>query len=307
MIRRSFHGFISVALIIGLSLAANTSTSVGASQQHGSWSDVLHQFDYQRQTVRVIEHSAERRGAAIVHDITYSAPGQTPVDAYLVTPTRHGRFAAAMFMHWLGPVNSDRSQFLGEAVALAGTGRGLVSLLPQLDFPFAYGPVGDVRDKDSVIKQVIQLRRGLDLLTTRHDVKDNRIAVIGHDYGGMYATLLGAVDRRRVHSEVVIAADATFGNWFVKFFLNLTPDAVAPYEAMLDSVDPIHYIAHGPIGGSLLQYGTHDFFIPNDIATEMAAAANPPSKFLTYDVDHELNLPDVMHDRDAFLARSLHV
>jgi pimeloyl-ACP methyl ester carboxylesterase len=210
-----------------------------------------------------------------------------------------------MFLHWLGPVNADRTQFLDEAVALAGHGPGLVSLLPQEVFPFAYGPIGDVRDRDQVINQVVQLRRGLDLLHQLPQVRDDRVAVVGHDYGGMYATILGAVDRDRIRSEVVIAADTTWANWFITFFLSLPPDETGPYAAMLSSLDPINYISHGPRGGILLQYATDDFFIPNSVARQMARQAHPRSTFRTYPGDHELTLPSVRTDRDAFLATTL--
>src|SRR3954454_15134844 len=108
-------------------------------------------------------------------------------------------------------------------------------------FPSGYFPVGDVRDRDSIVKQVIQLRRGLDLLDARADVDPHRIAVVGHDYGAMYATLVSAVDRSRIRAEVLMAADATMSNWFVKYFLSLPDDEVAPYKHMLRAVDPIHY------------------------------------------------------------------
>ena len=272
------------------------------------WSQLRHQFDYVRQPVRVAEHGVTRRGGALVHDITYQAPGQDPVDAFLVTPARHGTFAAALFLHWLDAApNANRTEFLDEAVALAGSGRGLVSLLPQLDFPFAFGPIGDQRDRDSVVKQVVQLRRGLDLLQVRHDVDGRRIAVVGHDYGAMYGSLVAAVDRDRVRCAVVMAADATFGNWFSVFFLGLSGEADIAYRALLAPVDPVNYVGHAPRGGILLQYATDDFFIPNDVAAQMAAAASEPKVVRSYESDHSLEVPAALADRDAFLTSTLHL
>jgi pimeloyl-ACP methyl ester carboxylesterase len=294
--------------------AAPTGTgaaSTGATEKHGStpgWSELRHQFDYQRQPIRVAEHGVTRQGGALVHDISYSAPGQDPVSAYLVTPVRHGTFAGAIFLHWLSEEpNANRTQYLDEAVALAGGGRGLVSLLPQLEFPFAFGPVGDKRDKDSVVKQVVQLRRGLDLLQARHDVDDSRVAVVGHDYGAMFGSLMAAVDRDRVRAEVLTAADATFGNWFSVFFLGLEGDADTAYRALLAPLDPIVYVAHAPAGGILFQYATDDFFIPNDVAAQVVAAASGPKTVRSYDTDHALEVPAARADRDAFLIRTLHL
>lgn len=294
--------------VLALAMGTAVSQPAEAAPAHADrWSAMRHQFDYQRQPVSVVEHGVETRGGALIHDITYRAPGQDPVDAYLVAPARKGTYAGALFLHWLGDEHADRAQFLDEAVGLASTGHGLVSLLPQLEFPFAFGPIGDQRDKDSVIKQTISLRRGLDLLTSRRDVNDDRIAVVGHDYGGMYASLLGALDRDRVHTAVLIAIDATFGNWFVTFFLDLPPEAEASYRALLASVDPIHYVGHGPGGGILLQFATDDFFILNDVAASVGAATRQPHRVLTYDTDHALDVPAARAGRDAFLRRALHL
>lgn len=279
-----------------------SATTPSRARTRASWSALRHQFDYVRQPIEVIDRGSLLRAGVVVHDITYAAPGQSPVDAYLVTPDRAGRFPGTMFLHWLGEPHGDRSQFLDEAVRFAEERPGRVSLLPQLDFPFAQRPVGDARDKDSVVKQVIQLRRGLDLLQQRPDATRGNLVLVGHDYGGMYAALLGAVDRPRVRQQVVIAADATFDHWFVRFFLDL-PDAEVPaYAAMLDSVDPIHYLARGPRGGTLLQYANRDFYVPGEVADLVAGTARPRARRLSYESDHELVVPEARADRAALLA-----
>lgn len=301
--RRTMIAGAAVAGLVLVGTGGLASARTNAAQP--SWPDLRAQFDYKRTHISVVEHGVEHRDGAAIHDITYSAPGQDPVTAYLVTPDRPGRFAAAMFLHWLGEVNADRTEFLDEAVGLAGHGRGIVSLLPDEVFPFAYGPVGDIRDHDSIVKQVVQLRRGLDLLDQLPYVRSNRIGVVGHDYGGMYASIIGAVDRDRVRSEVVMAADATWVNWFITFFIDVPADQVPAYTATLTPLDPTTYLAHGPAGGSLLQYATDDFFIPNDLARSIGRHAGPHSTFRTYDTDHELALPAVKADRDRFLVGSL--
>jgi pimeloyl-ACP methyl ester carboxylesterase len=212
---------------------------------------------------------------------------------------------AALFLHWLDtPEESTRAEFLAEAESLAAGPDHVVSLLPQLTFPFAYGPVGDVRDRDSITKQVVQLRRGLDLLDARPDVNTHRVAVVGHDYGAMYASLLSAVDRSRIRAEVIMAADATMSDWFVKYFLKLPKDQVAPYKRMLRPVDPIHYLRHSA-DRLLLQYATKDFYIPMSVADRMHTAAGPSAHFRTYDIDHSMRTPAAQADRDAFLHRTI--
>jgi dienelactone hydrolase len=299
---------VLACLALGTPAAAAARGATAARAGHLQFAHLRHQFDYQRGRIHVTDHGVTRGHGFRVHDITYHAPGQDPVSAYLVLP-REGshvrQHPAALFLHWLDtPEESTRAEFLAEAESLAAGPDHVVSLLPQLTFPFAYGPVGDVRDRDSIIKQVIQLRRGLDLLDARSDVNTHRVAVVGHDYGAMYATLLSAVDRSRIHAEVIMAADATMSNWFVKYFLALPANQVAPYKRMLRPVDPIHYIRHGA-DRLLLQYATNDFYIPMSVAHRMQTAAGSSAHFRTYDIDHSMRTPAAQADRDAFLRRTL--
>jgi pimeloyl-ACP methyl ester carboxylesterase len=295
-----------VALVIAL-VVPGVASARSANHRSGttSWSELRHQFDYQRERIRVVDNGVTVEGGAAVHDITYRAPGQDPVSAYLVVPRVSGRHPAAMFLHWLDtPEESTRAEFLAEAESLAAGRDHVISLLPQLTFPFDYFPVGDVRDKDSIIKQTIQLRRGLDLLDSLPHVAKSHIAVVGHDYGAMYASLLSAIDACRVHSTVIMAADSTMSNWFVTFFLDLPPDQVAPYTQMLASVDPINYIGRDP-RRLLLQYATDDFFIPISVAESMRDAAPASAIYRTYDIDHSMRTPAALADRDRFLLRTL--
>ena len=313
--RRAILRGLAVAAVLAVTTVGQSAASASPGPapathpgpaQH-DWFELVHQFDYQRQSIEVVERSAERRGDAVVHDISYRAPGQDPVLAYLVTPAKssHGaKHPATMFLHWLGEVNADRTDFLAEAVSLASQS-GLISLLPQEVFPFDYGPIGDARDRDSIIKQVVQLRRGLDLLDQRHDVDTRRVALVGHDYGGMFASIVGAVDKARIRSTVLVAIDSTWGNWFVKFFLDLPEEKVMPYLALFDTLEPTQYLGHLPRGGLLFQFATDDFFIPNALAQQIADGTNTPHVVKTYDTDHSMDLPAVEHDRDAFLARTL--
>src|SRR6267378_5064243 len=137
--------------------------------------DLVRHFDYDKQApLGVKELGVERRGSVSVYDITYASPKGGLVPAYLVVPKGKGPFAAVIWGHWYwdnSPMR-NRKEFLDEAVALAQA--GVVSLLTD-------GPVarpGHVKSKEPLseqdgtdfVQQVIDMRRGADVLLARQDV-----------------------------------------------------------------------------------------------------------------------------------------
>jgi pimeloyl-ACP methyl ester carboxylesterase len=263
---------------------------------------------YHRTGVTVEQHGVERRDGAVIRDISYSAGGGPAVDAYLVEPDAPGRgkLAAVLFLHWFEPGNptSSRLEFLEEAVALAG--RGTVSLLPDLTYPWAADPVGDRTDLAAVARQTIQARRGLDLLQDRRDVDGRRIAVVGHDYGGMYGLIVASLDRKRVRTAIAINVDATFSNWFLQFWLGFEGEAATAYQRLLEPVDPIRFVPAGPRGGVLYQFSVPDFFVPDSTARALFAATSQPKDQRLYPgAEHELPEPQARADRAAWLAGRL--
>jgi dienelactone hydrolase len=94
----------------------------------------------------------------------------------------------------------NRKVFLDEAVALAPA--GVVSLLTD-------GPVarpGHVEDPTplntqqvtDLIQQIVDMRRGADLLLARPDVDAKRLAYVGHSYNASVGGFLSGIDKRFV-------------------------------------------------------------------------------------------------------------
>ncbi|MFC6080005.1 dienelactone hydrolase family protein [Sphaerisporangium aureirubrum] len=264
-------------------------------------------FAYRRSAVEVRELSVEHRDGVVVRDITYAGPGAVPVRAYLVEPERRGRYAATLYLHWFEPGNptQNRTEFLDEAVSMAR--RGMVALLPDLTFPWQDGPVGDQTDRERVVRQVVQLRRGLDLVNSRPGVDPGRVAVVGHDYGGMYGLLLAtAADARRVRAAVAVNVDPTFSNWFAHFFLDLGGDATIRYEKLMEPVDPVRYVARGVGGGLLYQFSEPDFFVPDATRRALVSVTAEPKTYRLYaGAPHELPGEPARAERSTWLAGRL--
>ncbi|MGC4109832.1 MAG: hypothetical protein QM747_05295 [Nocardioides sp.] len=253
------------------------------------------------------ERSAGHHGSAvIIHDIKVRVPGQhRKLSAYLVKPA--GRLAkhstaGVMFLHWLGEIRGDRTEYLGEAVGLAK--QGAVSILPQGYFPWVPNPDGTTHDVTLVKQQEKAFEKALDKLAGIRAVDPKRIAIVGHDYGAMYGALLADRDHR-VSTLVLETPDSMWGNWFATYWLGLTGQARTDYYALFDGLDPIDHTSR--LGKHVLfQWAGDDVYIPEDVRTAFGLAS-PDAHVKLYDgATHELT-DAAAADRDAFLAKQLHL
>ncbi len=242
----------------------------------------------------------------VVKDVRLKVPGQKRrVSAYVVEPAgrlpRHSA-AGVLFLHWLGQIHNDNTEYLGEAVGLAR--RGVVSVLPQGYFPWVPDPDGTKHDVTLIHHQVAAMERALSKLADIPAVDPRRIAVVGHDYGAMYGSLLADRDHR-VSALVLETPDSLWGNWFATFWLGLEGQARADYYALFHGLNPVGHTSR--LGKHVLfQWAGDDFFIPSDVR-DAFAQASPDAKVELYDgADHQLT-DAAQADRDAFLTQQLHL
>lgn len=260
-------------------------------------------FAYDRAApFNVQEAGREVRGAALVRDLTFT-PADQPVKAYLVTPaTAPGPHAAILYVHWLGePATTNRTQFLEEAVALAS--RGVVSLLVDTMWaqPDWYKNRVPEEDHAHALRQVVELRRGMDLLLAQPGIDPARVAFVGHDFGAMYGMIASAQDRR-AKTYVFMAPTPHFIDWFL---FRQQPKDLAAYKAQLAPLDPVNFVGRLAPAPVFFQFAAKDFYVSAEEAAEFSAAAQPRKQVATYDTDHALHTPEVAGDRVAWLEREL--
>jgi dienelactone hydrolase len=244
-----------------------------------------------------------RPGQVSIIDITIRVPHQDPVQAWLVAPSGNARrhtMAGVLWLHWLGQIHNDRSEFLSEAVDLAGM--GVVSILPQGYFPWVPDPDGTAGDVTLVRNQVASYRAVLGRLAREGSVDPERIAVVGHDYGAMYGALLADRDHR-VSVLAMQAPDSLWGNWFATYWLGLEGQARADYYALFAGLDPVDHVSR--LGSHVLfQWAGQDVFVPEEVRTAFTAA-NPQAESILYpNADHQLTDRGIV-DLVAFLEAQL--
>ena len=248
----------------------------------------------------------EKRLGATVLDLTFDALSGKDVAAYVVTPEGKGPFPAVLWVHWLGePETTNRTQFLKEAVNLAS--HGVVSVLPDAMWSTATNPEWfgkRVPDEDygNSIRQVIALRRAMDLLLSQQGVDKSRVGLVGHDYGGMYSMMMAGVDQR-LRAQVYVAVVPSLNDWA---FLGPQPKSKAAYlrqNAMLELTDYLRQVKSVP---AFLQFGTKDVYVSRVDAGMIANALSTKNRKF-YEADHAMTLPEIAADRAAFLLKELAV
>ncbi|MEY2512483.1 MAG: hypothetical protein QOE26_3246 [Verrucomicrobiota bacterium] len=280
--------------------------------------DLVREFDYDRNALLNIreEHKEERDGATVI-ELSYDSPRGGRVPATLVLPPGKGPFAGILFGHWMMPRSAvaNRKEFLEEALFLARS--GAVSLLT--DAPMVrpgYLPEkdqlkGEIQNAEVSRQQVIDFRRGVDLLITRGDVDPARLAYVGHSYNAHTGGILAGVEKR-IGSFVLMAgvfADEEY------VFESKTP-AVEEFrkrigeEALRDFFrqyafdDPVYFIGHSAPASVLLQFGREDAPIPEPIARSSFERFSEPKKMEFYKAGHALNA-EARKDRVQWLAERL--
>ena len=248
--------------------------------------------------------TADRAGTKVV-ELTYAgAPGKAPVQGTLVRPPEGTpRGPAVLWVHWLGePGTTNRSEFLDEAVQLGQ--RGVTSLLVDTLWsePDWYKRRTMDDDPAAFTAQVVSLRRGLDLLGQEAGVNPGKLAVVGHDFGGMTGLLAAAADGRpRCH--VLLALTPRFESWMF-YDPKKRPTDEQDYRRKLAALDPIDALpaVEGPI---LVQLAQEDFYVPAQQIETWREALRGKGELRTYATSHGMEAPQVRTDREEFLAKTL--
>jgi dienelactone hydrolase len=265
--------------------------------------DLLHLYDYDKHApFDVQEVKSEKKGAATVHDISYAGPNGR-ITAFLVLPEGDGPFPAVLFMPG---APGARYTFFTEAIELAD--RGVASLLP--DPPYARPPIEEVvnftpRDREGIVQEVREMRRGIDLLVSREDIDPSRLGYVGFSWGGSLGAIISAVERR-VGSFVLMSAVPRLSADMRQLGEEQGAKDLAAYEEAMKPIDAVNYLPYAAPNAVFLQFGQLDTRPSPAQGREAASATSSPKKVQWYDGDHELN-EQALQDRATWLAERLGV
>jgi dienelactone hydrolase len=287
------------AILIYQSIPPQIATAQGVKP----FPELARMYDYDRQApLDIKENGVEVKDGAKVHDITYLSPKGGRVTAYLVVPPGRGPFAGLVFMHW---GFGYRSSFLAEALLLAKA--GAVSLL--IDAPYNrpapwrhdFDNSKPEVNRDVYIQMVVDLRRGVDLLTSRTEVDAKRIGFVGLSLGAHMGGILSGVEKR-IKAFVLMGGLATI----TERLRRNNKDGKLDHDIeVLSPVDPIHYVSHAKPSALFFQFARRDRFITEQQAIEYQQAGSEPKLVKWYDTGHELNDLEALRDRAEWLRKEI--
>jgi dienelactone hydrolase len=230
----------------------------------------------------------ETRGGVIIEDLVYRNSFKEYDSAYRVCPVKRAGVAAVLFAHWLEPTHStsNRTQFLDEAIGLAG--KGVCSLLVSTMWagPDWFRQRDPSKDRIATTRQVTRLKDAVDFLLETPGVDGMRVGFVGHDFGGMAGAVLAGRERR-VSCWGIQAATPRWHEWYL-LGRKLEGEAREKVVGEMRDMDPIVAIAQAR-GVFFLQFGSEDPYVPNARAEEFFAAVPGEKRVQYYEAGHGLN------------------
>lgn len=224
--------------------------------------------------------------------------------AELIRPEGDVTCAAILYVHWYEPgaPDSNRSQFVTEAQEMAKRGAACLLIETMWSDPDFFLKRTQEDDPQNSVQQVVDIRRAMDFLLSQPGIDPTRFAYVGHDFGGMYGVLAGALDKRPTH-YVIMAATPRFTDWFL-YAPKLEEEVREAFIRQMAEIDPIAHAGNLSPAPVLFQFSTDDFHVPRERAEEFFAAVGEPKEVRWYEGGHGLN-ENATQDRMAWLIRSL--
>jgi dienelactone hydrolase len=258
-------------------------------------------FDYDATApLRFVDYGQVNDNNTIsVRDVSFGIPDGRQVEGFLVIPSGVGPFPGAVFLHGSG---GDRNELLLAAIALAG--RGAESLLitsPTTTYSSKDPPEKQLAaQRAASVASVIATRRAADVLSSRPEVDDSKIGLLGWSAGARTGAIVAGLDRRFSAFDLLSG-----GGTPVADYAAAAPEELRDLiERELGDVDPLRWIPHALSGSVLLQNGRSDEVVPRAALDAMVAAAGKAAEVRWYDQKHEPS-PLAFREGLAWLATKL--
>ena len=226
-----------------------------------------------------------------VSAILYSSAGGQTVSGLLFDPvTRSSLRPGIVLMHGM-PGNAR--QTMGQAQELASLGAVVIAI----DAPFARRGGSPIlftaQDRDEQVQLIKDLQRAVDVLRSRPNVDDDRIAYVGISYGAAMGALFAGIEKRLKAAALVVGDGGLVthmtGAEDLDFMASLSCETRVNWFKAMVPVEAVRFIATALPTRLLLQNGRLDDLVPEADAELLQAAAPAPKTVRWYVAGHGLN------------------
>ena len=240
-------------------------------------------------------------GSLTVQTIEFDADHGLKCSAELIFPDRKGRYPGVV---WLGSNDKGWEQYAIEFSKL-----GAVSILPDW---CGNAPITDAHAYyQEHVMMTVNVRRAVDILSSRKDMDPKRIAFVGHSGGTLIGADAVAVDKRFKAAVFEVGLQGftyhvcTSAHPFAVGARKELNNQLLNWVSVLAPLDAILYIGHEAPTVLLFQSARLDQGVPQSDAQAFFDAASEPKQLKWYDSGHKMELPEVTKDRTDFLRKEL--
>lgn len=266
--------------------AAATATALEAEPTISAPAELPKDFEYDPQTPLNIDIGSESEVDGIqVINLSYASLMGDTVPATLVIPAGEGPFPVVLYLHCGHSASCTKAQFSPEMIELAG--EGIASL--AINGPLLRMSKANFDPEPMFIYTVLDIRRGIDLLSSLPEIDPDRIGFVGHSYGATTGGILAGVEPR-IRAFVLMAGHAQV--------------SVADGPASIAYLDAVNYIGQASPAAVYFQFAEEDLFISREAAELFYQTASEPKTITWYPSGHDFN-PDARRDRIAWLVEQL--
>jgi dienelactone hydrolase len=221
---------------------------------------------------------------ARVDDVSFTGPGETRLNAYLVTPSgSEGPRPAVIYAHGAG---GGRQELLPEAQKMAGT--GAVALTLELSYspdragPLPPGMEGARENSRLEAESVQEIRRAVDYLESLDSVDEDEIGFVGWSRGARMGAIASGVEDRIKAFDLIAGGAAP-----VSEYVRLAPAELQDeLQTLLEETDPLHFVALAEPSELLFQNGRNDEVVPESALRALANAGSEPKEVRWYGAGH---------------------
>jgi dienelactone hydrolase len=165
------------------------------------------------------------------------------------------------------------------------------------------------------VQNILDLRRGVDVLQALPGVDPGRIAYVGHSFGATWGGVLAAVEHR-IGSIVLMGGLPSltdqsllgaprYDEYMKMLQTQLPAEKWQRYVAAIEPLSGWNYVGHVAPCAIFFQFGTIDSWISRRAAEAYVAAASEPKVARWYPTSHEFNHLGATGDRLAWLQERL--